>query len=403
MELRGLEVSGGVLMERGKAEKIYRKSIKTLRKVQLRSGGCLATPPGERYPYIYPRDNAICILGFVSAGLFREARKSLKFILKTQLTSGAFPQRVENDGIDASYKPIQIDGTALTIYALAAYVKASRDLKFAREQWNTVEASLRYIIKNIHKDKGLVFTPNSVHEFPPLEEGLEIWANATCFSALEQAYQLGLELKKERIKWLESANLIRNGIKSYMWDTSLRSFIKTIRLDDSSSIENDADTGCLALCEFGVFPDNDIRITSTIRRMERELWNKELGGLCRYPKHQGRNNGGWGPWPHFTLMLARHYIRLGNRKKADALLDWVIGISWKDMLPEHIATVKEFEEYVSDFEDAGIMRKDRLIMIENTRKHPMFKKGVAYITLPLAWPHAEFIRTWNLYKKTFGK
>jgi GH15 family glucan-1,4-alpha-glucosidase len=38
-------------------------------------------------------------------------------------------------------------------------------------------------------------------------------------------------------------------------------------------------------------------------------------------------------------------------------------------------------------------------MIENTRKHPMFSKGIAYITLPLAWSHAEFIRTFNLYKK----
>lgn len=390
-------------MERKKAEAIYRSSIKVLREVQMKSGGCLATPRGERYPYVYPRDNAICILGFVSAGLFREARRSLKFILKTQLSSGAFPQRVENDGIDASYKPIQIDGTALTIYALSGYARASGDLMFAREQWGTVEASMRYITKNIHKDKGLVFTPNSVHEFPPMEEGLEIWANATSFSALEQAYQLGLSINRDRVKWLESANLIKNGIKSYMWDTSIRSFIKTIRLDDSSSIENDADSGCLALCEFGVFPDKDPRIIFTMKRMEKELWNSELGGLCRYPKYQGRNNGGWGPWPHFTLMLARHYIRLGNRKKADSLLGWVIGVSWKNELPEHISTVKEFEEYVSDFEDAGILRKDRLIMIDNTRKHPMFKKGVAYISLPLAWPHAEFIQTWNLYKKVFGK
>ena len=30
-----------------------------------------------------------------------------------------------------------------------------------------------------------------------------------------------------------------------------------------------------------------------------------------------------------------------------------------------------------------------------------YKKGKAYSVLPLAWPHAEFIRTWNLYKKRF--
>ena len=63
---------------------------------------------------------------------------------------------------------------------------------------------------------------------------------------------------------------------------------------------------------------------------------------------------------------------------------------------------EEFEEYVQDFTEAGLLRPDRLIMIENARKHRCFKEeGVAYITTPLAWPHAEFIRTYNLYKQVF--
>ena len=388
-------------MEHKKAEALYRNSVKILRKVQTKSGGCLATPKGERYPYVYPRDNAVCILGFVSAGMFREARKSLNFILKTQLPSGAFPQRVDTDGKDASYKPIQIDGTALNIYAMSAYVRETKDIAFARENWEIVESAVEYIIKNIYPEKDLVFTPNSVHEFPPMEEGLEIWTNAACLTALEKAYELSTTLKMERPRWFESANLVRSGIKNYMWNSNLKSFIKTIRLKESSSVETDADTSCLALCDLGIFPDSDHRITSTIKRIESCLWNRDLGGLCRYPKFQGRNNGGWGPWPHFTLILARHYIRLRDRKKADKLMDWILRTAWNNELPEHISTVKEFEEYVMDFEDAGILRKDRLIMIENTRKHPMFSKGVAYITLPLAWPHAEFIQTWNLYKKTF--
>ena len=73
------------------------------------------------------------------------------------------------------------------------------------------------------------------------------------------------------------------------------------------------------------------------------------------------------------------------------------------MLPEHVATVEEFEEYVSDFGDAGLLREDRKKMIENARNHPMFKKGIVYITLPLAWSHAEFISTFNLYRKYFLK
>ena len=390
-------------MDRRGAEALYRSSIRVLRSVQLRSGGCLATPRGERYPYVYPRDNAICILGFVSAGLHREAMRALKFILKTQLPSGAFPQRVDTMGNDASYKPIQIDGTALNLYALARYVDESGDEAFARDNWKAAESAVEYIIKNIHPEKDLVFTPNSVHEFPPMEEGLEIWANAACLAAVEQVHGLGRSLGIERPRWLESATRIRSGINNYMWNSRLKSFVKCIRLKESSSVEADPDSSCLALCEFGAFPDNIPRMVSTIRKMESTLINRELGGLCRYPKYQGRNNGGWGPWPHFTLILARHYIRMKERKKAEELLEWTIKTAWKNELPEHISTVHEFEEYVTDFKDAGILRKDRLLLIENARKHPMFRRGVAYITLPLAWPHAEFIRTWNLYKKTFGK
>ncbi len=390
-------------MDRKKAEALYRNSIKVLKRVQLKSGGCLATPKGERYPYVYPRDNAICILGMITAGCMKEARRALDFILRTQLPSGAFPQRVDTDGKDASYKPIQIDGTALNIYALVRYVEESGDEGFAHEHWDIAESAMEYIIKNIYPEKDLVFTPNSVHEFPPMEEGLELWANATCLAAMEKAYNLSVMLKIPKPRWLESSNMIRNGIKTFMWNSRLGSFIKTIRLKESSSLETDADACSLALCDFGIFPDKDPRMRSTVKRVEKELWNRDLGGLCRYPKYQGRNNGGWGPWPHFTLMLARHYIRLGNRKRAGEIIDWVIGNSWKNELPEHVATPEEFEEYASDFAEAGILRKDRLVMIENARKHPMFRKGKAFITLPLAWPHADFIHTWNLYRERFGK
>ncbi len=390
-------------MKDERAEELYRKSIEVLKSVQIRKGGCMATPSGKRYPYIYPRDNAICVLGFVSAGLFGEARRALKFVLSSQKKSGAFPQRVDRSGRDASYKPIQIDGTALSVYALSKYVKESGDTGFAEKNRERVKRAMKYIEGEISRDKGLVFTPNSIHEFPPMEEGFEIWANAACYAAFRKARSLVEDGRLKR-RYEQNAERIKKGIEKYMWNSRLKSYVKTIRRGASSSVDTDIDSAVLGLCEFGVFRDRKARALSTIERLERELWNRELGGLCRYPKYKGRNNGGWGPWPHFTLMLCRHYIRLGNKNKARKILEWVERVAYKGMLPEHISTKKEFEEYVQDFRDAGILRKDRMVMIRNARKHPMFRKrGIAYITLPLAWPHAEFIITWNLYKKRFGK
>lgn len=389
------------MIDKRKAEKIYKKSIDVLKSVQLENGGCLATPRGERYPYVYPRDHCIVVLGFLSAGLNQRAKKALRFVLGCQQKSGAFPQRIDTKGNDASYKPIQVDGTGMVLYALSEYVNKTNDLKFAEKNWNNVRGAAGYIINNIYEDKQLVYTPNSVHEFPPTEQGLEIWANCVCCAALKRMYELSAKLGHNHNEWEEHAARVEEGILKYMWNSRIGTFVKNIRIKESSSVLVDTDASEYAIAEFGILGNKDKRVKSTVGDIERDLWNRQLGGICRYPKYEGRNNGGWGAWPHFTLMLCRHFINIKNKRKADKYLNWVLKISYKNMLPEHVSTVKEFEEYVNDFKESGLLRKDRLLMIENARKNPMFRKGIAYITLPLAWPHAEFIRTFNLYKAVF--
>ena len=389
------------MVDLNKAEEIYKKSIEVLEQVQLENGGCLATPKGERYPYVYPRDHAIIILGFLSAGLVERAKKGLEFVFDCQFESGAFPQRIDQEGNDASYKPIQIDGTGLILYALHEYVEVTGDVAFAKSNWIKVEKAMHYVVDNIQKEKQLVFTPNSIHEFPPSEKGLEIWANCICCSALDKMYVLSKKLKCDREDWKKYSVGIKDGILMHMWNSRIKSFVKNIRINESSSVLVDADASKYAIADFGVLEDSDRKVRLTVERIEKNLWHSTLGGLCRYPKYQGRNNGGWGPWPHFTLMVCRHFIRIKDKKNADRYLDWVLDVSYDSLLPEHISTVDDFEQYVSDFTEAGLLRKDRLILIENARKHPFFKKGIAYVTLPLAWPHAEFIRTFNLYKKVF--
>ncbi len=388
-------------MNKEKAKRIYEKSIEVIKSVQLKNGGCLATPKGERYPYIYPRDHSIIALGFLSAGLSERAKRALAFIFSCQSESGAFPQRIDSEGRDASYKPVQIDGTGLVLYILSEYVSATNDLEFASQQWDRVKKAVNYIRGSLFRERGLVFTPNSIHEFPPSEQGLEIWANSVCWAALERSYNLGLLLHHEHPEWKQDAAMMKEAILKYCWNSRIRAFVKNIRVKESSSVLLNPDASKYAVADFGVLDDADKRVLSTVREIEKSLWHKKLGGICRYPKYEGRNNGGWGPWPHFTLILARHFIRTGNREKAEQYISWVLDISYEDMLPEHVATVEEFEEYVTDFTEAGLLRKDRLVMIENARKHPMYKKGLAYITIPLAWPHAEFIRTYKLYSERF--
>jgi len=397
-----------------RADKIYDKSIEVLKEVQLGNGGCLATYKDERYPFVYPRDHSMIIQGFLSAELFDEAKKGLEFILNTRSDNGAFPQRVDTNGKDASYKPIQIDGTGLVLYTLSKYVEKTKNYDFASKYFDRIKDAVEYIIQNSYENiegtyekkkhnlvTPLIFTPNSVHEYPPTEKGLEIWANSICCAALENIFRLSEELNEKKIECKEYADKVKKGIFKYMWNERKKTFVKTIRVRESSSVLVDSDVAKYAVADYGLLEDSDDRVINTVTDIENNLWNQDLGGLCRYPKYEGRNNGGWGPWPNYTLMVARHHIRVSNKQKADQYMRWILDISYENKLPEHVSTVDEFEEYVKDFKQAGLLRKDRKKMIENARNHPKFKDGIAYVTLPLAWSHAEYIRTYNLYKKNF--
>ena len=391
------------MINKKECDKLYRNSLKVLIKVQLKNGGTLASTAKDRYPYIYPRDHAICILAFISAKKYNEAKKALKFALESELESGAFPQRYDTKGNDASYKPIQIDGTGLIIYSLMKYYQATKDRKFILNYLPRIEKAVNYILKNKENERNLIFTPNSIHEFPPLEKGLEIWANCVCCAALRETANVYQSLEKEYFHLSERANEVKKGILENLWNPRLKSFIKNIRIKESSSVELSVDASLIGTSYFDIFDLNNSKVSQTVRRIENELWNKHLGGICRYPKYEGRNNGGWGPWPHFTLMLCDHFIKTKNRKKADKYLNWVVKIAQNYNLPEHISTKKEFNEYLTDFKEAGLLRKDRMVMVENAMKNKAFNKGIAYITLPLTWAHTQFIISYNLYKETFMK
>ena len=111
---------------------------------------------------------------------------------------------------------------------------------------------------------------------------------------------------------------VKKAIERYMWNGKY--FIKNIRLRESSSVVSDIDASAIALADFNVISGE--KMEKTVKAIEKQLTHR-LGGICRYKKQIGRNNGGWGPWPHFTLMLARYYIRMGNKRKADLYLDWI--------------------------------------------------------------------------------
>jgi len=396
------------------AEKLYEKSLEILKKNQHKNGGFYASPPGTRYPFVYSRDHSIAILGAISAGLLKNAEFGLDFILKAQKPSGEFSQRYDVDGNDTSYKALQIDGNGLVLFALSKYEEEHSAVmvkNFYEDHWHTIEKAVEFILRNKNDEVNLIHTINSIHEYPAYEHGFEIYANCACCAGILGAVKIGEKLKKDVSYWKEEALKLKESILTRLYSPRRRSFIKTIRVkarasnpigyDAFASTVHDVDAVEYSPAYFGLISDNDPKILNTVKRIDKYLWDEELDGLNRYPEHWNRNNGGYGPWPHFTCQLANHYIAIGDQDMADKYLGWVVDMAHDGMLPEHISTIERFELWLEDYKNAKILRNSKLTMIKNTKKHPKWKDGLAYVTIPLIWPHAEFIRAYNHYKNTF--
>ncbi len=406
-------------LNKTEALKLYENSIKILKNNQHENGGFYASPPGTRYPFIYPRDHSIDILGAIAGGLMDEAKKGLEFMLNAQKPSGEFSQRYDVDGNDASYKDLQIDGNGLVLFALGKYFEATggsffeemADKDFVLKHWETIEKSVEFILMNKNEEVDLIHTVNSIHEYPAYEHGFEIYANSACCAGIFAAVQMGQAIDKDMSRWESEAEIIKEAILTRMYSPRRRSFIKCIRVKDKSSNPIGYDAFASAVIDvdaveyapayFELIDKHDIKNLATVKRIHENLWDKEIGGLNRYPELWGRNNGGYGPWCHFTCQLANHYTAIDNQDMAEMYLGWVVEMAHNYLLPEHISTIDRFEMWLEDYTNAKILRDSKLTMIENTRNHPKWKYGLAYVTIPLIWPHAEYIRAYVNYMDKF--
>jgi len=402
------------------AERLYENSVKILKNNQHEKGGFYASPPGTRYPFIYPRDHSIDILGCIAADMMDEAKKGLEFVLNSQKPLGEFSQRYDVDGNDASYKDLQIDGNGLVLYSTGKYFEATggmffeklADKKFVEKHWETISKAVDFILMNKNEEVDLVHTINSIHEYPAYEHGFEIYANCACCAGIQAAVKMGAALGKDVTTWEMEAEKIKEAILTRMYSPRRRSFIKCIRVkeknsnpigyDAFASSVIDVDVVEYAPAYFGIIEQQDIKNRYTVRRIHENLWDKEIGGLNRYPEMWGRNNGGYGPWCHFTCQLASHYTAIDDQDMAEMYLGWVVDMAHNYLLPEHISTIERFEMWLEDYTNAKILRDSKLTMIENVRKHPKWKDGMAYVTIPLIWPHAEYIRAYKDYIEKFG-
>ncbi|MEM4662450.1 MAG: hypothetical protein QXM75_00280 [Candidatus Diapherotrites archaeon] len=383
------------------AEAIFKKSLDLIKKSQLETGGITVGTTTSLH-YIYPRAHLLSTLGLIRAGKYEEAKKALLFAIKGQNKhTGALPQRWDYNGNDVSYRKVEPDCTALFLYVFADYVLKSSDYEFAEHYWERIEKAIDFIDSKIVPGKNLVLTPASIHEYPPMDAGYEIWCNAVCGAAFRDISIVADRIRLQH-RALDKQNLLREAIMSFMWNSRLNTFIKTIKVEDATSVILGPDASVLALSFFNIFPPTDDRLKSTVEFTSKNLKYQPLGGIMDYPPTYGQENSGTGANTLFTLLLTDYYISQNNFEEAKSYLQWALSVAYDGKLPKYIATVEDFEALVSDLNDAGLLDRETLSMIENTRKHPDYSNSIAHILEPYLPAHSMYVVVWEHFKSQFG-
>lgn len=387
--------------EKDMLKKLYKKSLEVINSLYLENGGILASPPGTRYPYVYPRDAALVLRVLNKIGEHKKVKKSLNFFIKVQRETGEWAQRYDSNGNIASYRPPQLDCNGLILYMFRMYYESTGDKKFVEKAWRSINLGMEFIKEHYIPEERLLFSLNSIHEWPPIEAGFEIWVNITCYSGIRAAYKLALALgeKDKAEEWRDFARELWIGISKKLIEKN-----RFIKLANHKYIY-DADVSEMAPYITRCVGVNETVMRNTVRNIEENLWDDELSGINRYLEkygEPGRNNGGYGPYSMYTAWMAQYYLDSGNENKAEKYVRWFLKYNREGLIPEHVSTRERFEKWRREAIETGryyeVGRKEEAERAMRSEEYR--KKGLVYWVVPLTWAHAEYIEMYHKLQDT---
>lgn len=371
---------------------LLKKSISVLKDLQLKNGGIMASPLTGAYPYIYTRDAVIVTKAMNRIVMVEDSEKFYYFMRKNARIEnyGEVFQRYNINGLPAVTRVHQNDNEGLLLHGIYDTYLHNKSETFLQNMWVLVGQTAKLILSYSRRD--LVKTERSIHEFDKLEKGYEIWCNCAGYRGLKDASKIARILghDKEAVKWDNKAEKIRKKIFDKMFNKKLGIFMKNTRYPDFPDMSQ------LAPFYFGLIEDKKA-IKRTLDYLRLHIWDNETGGFRRFRRFEVCDDwhwysGGSGSWCSLTLMAAKMYKDIGDKKGYGRCLDWIEEIAKKSggLLPEHIATKTEYD----DWKTHEIEFNSRIINeMKKTENKTIKIKGreMVYWATPLGWSHAEYV------------
>jgi len=119
---------------------LTKKSVKVLKKLQLKNGAMLATFENDAYPYVYPRDGAIVCSALNSRGKFKNSMKFYKF-MAGHPPNHCLEQRCLPNGLPYVTQRGERDIFGLVVSGIWDTFKRSQNIEFLEDMWPLVKKS----------------------------------------------------------------------------------------------------------------------------------------------------------------------------------------------------------------------------------------------------------------------
>ena len=375
-----------------KFNKIYKRSILLFPLLTNKeTGGVAAAVEVDenlsqcgRYGYCWPRDAVFITRAFDKLKMNKETEKFYKIFCKnTQSKNGMWEQRFYTDGRLAPCWGYQIDETAGVVYGACEHYKVTKDKKFLKEVLKMCENAVKFLciymdnILGIHDDSDIVkneiektYHTEDRNKLPvsydlwEMHEGVSLYSLASIYAAFNSIEEMYAVFKpeyeeKNRLK-LESINKLskkldfyKKEIEKYVDEKMYNQNTKTLKRNAEDEITDISVLGTVV--PFKMYKAKEKKITNTIEKINMRL-RTYTGGYLRFEGDHYRE--GNSPWAIATLWMAMYYKEIGEKKKAQECIDFIVNSSNKH----------------------GLLGEQ----IDNSTMQPNWVIG-------LAWSHAMFI------------
>lgn len=389
----------------------------------------LATPPGLRYPYAYPRDMAglaRAMLAEVKRGkrekeALQHLESAAEFLLAAQRPDGSWGQRYDLSGEDKSiYR--QEDNVAHGKIVIGSYLEAARHLGVEpprlADALDALARARAFARRHVYRPGiNLYYSTTSVHE-SGIETGYTLWTNC--------AFLRSMVLHAEALRaWdpqdallasieRESAELKRNVRRHFVQDGL---FLR--RVTARGRYDRRPDVTLLSPFYFGFADLDSAALSRSVERVEKDLTDPDLGLLQRYlPFAEDITihlHAGNGPWLAYSAIFAQYHAERGDAAKARETLTAIAAYATPDgFLPEHLSTRERFEDFMEREWETGLdfrkeFSEDILLprvpfstvceeLMHMRDEYERIRARVAEsgdavirFATPLMWSHAEFL------------